>query len=116
MATKIFNDGLLGGNGPAEVTVEHIPEVDCVLLVERTIEPPAVPERGHHLRVGRGLLAEIGGDGIGGNRLRKDEADQGHTDQHRPEQEESPNDVALERYRSFLMVSWMAPTAIWQAG
>src|SRR5215203_801915 len=88
--------------------MQHIPEVDGVLLVKRAIESPTVPERGHHLRVGCGLLAEIGGHGIGGNRLRKDEADQGHTDQHWPEQEESPDDVALKCYRRSLAVSRIA--------
>ena len=98
MAAEVLNDGLLGGDRPAQVTMEHVPEVDAVLLGERAIESPTVPERGHHLRVGCGLLAEIGGDGIGGNCLREGEADQRHTDQHWPEQENSPNDVALKGY------------------
>src|SRR5215217_2998384 len=108
MAAEILNDWLLGGNRPAQVAMQHIPEVDGVLLVKRAIESPTVPERGHHLRVGCGLLAEIGSHGIGGNRLRKNEADQGHTDQHWSEQEESPDDVALKCYRRSLAVSRIA--------
>ena len=73
---EVEPDRLPGGDGDTEVPADEVPEIDAVLLGERAVEAPLVPERRHDRRVRRRLLPQARGDRVGGYGVRQEEREQ----------------------------------------
>ncbi len=75
-----------------------MPKVIEVLLVERPVQTPLLPERLHDLEVTLGSLAEARGDRIRRHQVRDDKRGEGHPNGQGDDEEQPARDVGLDSH------------------
>src|SRR5262249_6254349 len=95
---EILDDGAMRLDGYAEIAAHNVRQVVKVLLVERPVEAPFLPEGTDDLRIALRGLAQTSRHRIRWNEVRDDKRGERHPDGQGDNQKHPARDVGLDRH------------------